>query len=157
MPALKSWKPLVLGAACVALGAVAGLGAAPTPNPAAHPVMTVYKSPTCGCCTKWIDHLRAAGFPVTARDTSDLDAVKARYGVPRKLISCHTAIVRGYVIEGHVPADLIARLLAERPRIAGLAVPGMPANSPGMDLPSSERYDVVAFDRTGVTSVYATR
>ncbi len=153
MLARTLWKPLALGAACVALAAVAGLRAAPTPGPE----VTVYKSPTCGCCRKWVEHLRAAGFSVTAHDTSDLDAVRARYGVPRKLVACHTAVVQGYVIEGHVPADLIARLLKERPKVAGLAVPGMPASAPGMDMPSPARYDVLTFDRTGATSRYATR
>ena len=153
MLARTLWTPLALGAACVALAAVAGLRAAPTPGPE----ITVYKSPTCGCCRKWVEHLRAAGFSVTAHDTSDLDADRARYGVPRKLIACHTAVVQSYVIEGHVPADLILRLLKERPRVAGIAVPGMPENAPGMDLPSSAPYDVLTFDRTGRTTVYATR
>src|SRR5881628_3724125 len=152
MPASRSWKPLVLGAACVTLGAVARPGAAPAPNP----VITVYKSPTCGCCKKWVEHVRAAGFVVAVRDTADLDAIAARHGVPKNLTACHTAVVQGYVIEGHVPADLITRLLKERPRVAGLAVPGMPANSPGMDQPSSAPYEVLTFDRAGATSVYAT-
>jgi len=156
MLARKSWRRLVLGTVCAALGAVAGLSAAPAPP---GPQITVYKSPTCGCCKKWVEHLQAAGFQVTARDTSDLDAVMIRYAVPHDLGACHTAVVQGYVIEGHAPADLIARLLKERPKVAGLAVPGMPPASPGMDVssPGAGRYDVLTFDRAGHTAVYATR
>lgn len=153
MLARTLWKPLALGAACVTVAFFGGRRATATPGPE----ITVYKSPTCGCCRKWVEHLRSAGFEVAGRDTSDLDAIRTRYGVPGTLAACHTAVVQGYVIEGHVPADLIARLLKERPRVAGLAVPGMPANAPGMDMPSPVRYDVLAFDRRGRTSVYATR
>lgn len=108
----------------------------------------VYKTPTCGCCTKWIDHLREAGFDVEATDLADLTEFKASNGVPRTMTSCHTATVEGYVIEGHVPASDITRLLAERPKIAGLTVPGMPMGSPGMehsDPSRHEAYDVLAF------------
>ncbi|MGH7427084.1 MAG: DUF411 domain-containing protein [Candidatus Methylomirabilaceae bacterium] len=138
---------------------VAGLTAAallrhPVP---AGPVVTVYKSPTCGCCTKWIEHLRAAGFTVEAHDTDDLASVMANFGVPSSLGSCHTGEVGGYVIEGHVPADLIKKALAEHPAILGLAVPGMPIGSPGMEGSRAERYNVIAFDRQGKTSVYARR
>ncbi len=155
------WKRFALGVGGTALGAIVGFGVTPA-APAARaasrgPAITVYKNPTCGCCKKWIAHLEAAGFPVTARDTSDLEAVRMRYAVPANLTACHTALVQGYVIEGHVPADLIARLLATRPKVAGLAVPGMPPSSPGMDLPSGEHYEVVMFDRAGKTAVYATR
>ena len=101
-------------------------------------------------------HLRAKGFPVEARDTRDLGAVKRAHGVPPEVASCHTAVVEGYVVEGHVPADVIDRLLRERPAVAGLAVPGMPIGSPGMESPGRppERYQVLAFDRTGKTTVY---
>lgn len=112
----------------------------------------VYKTPTCGCCTLWIDHLRASGFEVKATDMPDLSTLKAMNGVPNELSSCHTATVDGYVIEGHVPASDITRLLAERPKIAGLAVPGMPMGSPGMEHPDSRRheaYDVIAFGGQG--------
>ena len=139
--------------------AIAGLAAtALLRNPApAGPVVTVYKNPTCGCCTQWVEHLRAAGFTVVAHDTDDLESVKTSFGVPSTLGTCHTAWVDRYVIEGHVPADLITKLLAEHPAVAGLAVPGMPAGSPGMEGPRSVRYDVLAFDRTGITSLYARR
>ncbi|MCA9509563.1 MAG: DUF411 domain-containing protein [Myxococcales bacterium] len=116
----------------------------------------VYKSPTCGCCTKWIEHLEANGFAVTATDVPDVDPVKQMNGVPAHLASCHTALVDGYVIEGHVPAADIRRLLATKPKVAGLAVPGMPMGSPGMEGPRSDRYDVVAFGAEGGTETFAT-
>lgn len=147
----NSWAVLGLVVAAAAVGRVA----LATPSP--KPEITVFKSPTCGCCRQWVEHARAAGFRVVAHDTTDLDGVMRRYGVPPRLSSCHTAVVGGYVIEGHVPADVISRLLRERPHVAGLAVPGMPASAPGMDLPSQARYDVVTFDRAGTTSVYTTR
>lgn len=104
-------------------------------------------------------HLRASGYPVKAEDVADVAPFKRRYGVPERLESCHTALVEGYVVEGHVPADLIDRLLRERPPAAGLAVPGMPAGSPGMDSPGQapEPYQVLIFDRSGKTEVYASR
>jgi hypothetical protein len=104
-------------------------------------------------------HLRSNGFPVTERNETDLAPVKRRLGVPTALESCHTALVEGYVLEGHVPADLIDRLLRERPKITGLAVPGMPVGSPGMESPGmkAERYQVLTFDRSGRTTVFATR
>ena len=101
----------------------------------------VYKTPTCGCCTKWIDHLREAGFNVEATDMPDLSSLKAMNGISIELSSCHTAIVEGYVLEGHVPASDVRRLLAERPKIAGLAVPGMPMGSPGMEHSDSSRHE----------------
>ena len=104
-------------------------------------------------------YLRANSFPVKAEDTEDLAAIKKKHGVPGNLQSCHTALVEGYVLEGHVPADLIDRLLRERPAIAGLAVPGMPSGSPGMESPgrAPEPYQVIAFERSGRTSVFASR
>lgn len=145
--------------AVVAAVAMVGGAAAALARPQAAPptVVTVYKSPTCGCCSKWVAHLRAAGFAVVAHDTGDVDAVAQAFGVPSRLTSCHTAKVGNYVIEGHVPADLIRKLLTERPNIAGLAVPGMVAGSPGMEGAGAEPYDVVAWDSSGKTSVYAHR
>ena len=116
----------------------------------------VYKTPTCGCCTKWIEHLEANGFRVEAKELPDLRGLKQTNGIPPRLGSCHTAIVEGYVIEGHVPAQDIARLLEERPAVAGLAVPGMPIGSPGMEGPNPERYEVLSFDSGGRTTVFAT-
>jgi hypothetical protein len=119
--------------------------------------VTVYKSPTCGCCSKWVDHLRAAGFTVVVHDTDNLDEVMTDFAVPRQLASCHTAKVGKYVVEGHVPADLIAKALREHPAIAGLAVPGMVTGSPGMEGGAAQHYDVVAWTAAGQTSVYARR
>lgn len=115
--------------------------------------IAVYKTPTCGCCTKWIEHLEAEGFDVEATDLSDLSELKATHGVPANLASCHTALVDGYVIEGHVPASDIARLLQDRPAVAGLAVPEMPLGSPGMEHPDPTRhqpYQVMSFGKDGV-------
>ncbi len=119
--------------------------------------VTVYKTPTCGCCRAWVDHLRAEGFRVETVDRDDLTMVKAVNAVPGQLQSCHTATVGGYVVEGHVPAGDIRRLLAERPPVAGVAVPGMPVGSPGMEVPGTpaDRYDVLSFDRSGSTAVFA--
>ena len=113
----------------------------------AWPTLTVSKDPSCGCCAAWADHVRRAGFPVEIVETADLDTVKKRLGVPVDLAACHTAEIDGYVIEGHVPATAIQRLLRERPNAAGLAVRGMPAGSPGMEAPGvqPETYDVVLF------------
>lgn len=116
---------------------------------AARPPMTVHKDPDCGCCNGWIVHLERAGFAVTAVDTRRMNAVKARLGVPSELASCHTAEIDGYVIEGHVPAAAIERLLAERPPARGLAVPGMPIGSPGMEGGEPETYDVLLFGPAG--------
>lgn len=148
----REWLRVALGGAAVAVatGTVPAFAAAPT-------AITVYKTPTCGCCKKWVEHLRANGFAPTTRDMPDLSEVKATFGVPAALQSCHTATVGSYVIEGHVPADLIHKMLRERPKIAGLAVPGMPMGSPGMEGGTPEHYDVVAFERSGKTRVYARR
>lgn len=126
--------------------AAATLAASPAMG-ALRPTVTVFKDPDCGCCAQWIEHLREAGFLVEAQDRSDLNAVKARLGVPAALASCHTAVIDGYVVEGHVPARSILRLLAERPRATGLAVPRMPIGSPGMEVPGAtpDVYDVVLF------------
>lgn len=125
---------------------------------AAEPTtVEVYKSPTCGCCVKWIEHLRAEGFAVRATDLDNLNELKASHGVPQQLQSCHTAVVNGYALEGHVPAADVRRLLQERPTIGGLAVAGMPIGSPGMEVPGTKAhaYDVIAFDKGGVTQVFA--
>jgi hypothetical protein len=135
---------------------VAAVNVAATPKPAsADSTVTVYKSPACGCCKSWVDHLRQTGFRVVAIDTNDLDAVKARHGVPNGLTSCHTGLVAGYVVEGHVPAEDVRRLLSQRPAIVGLAVPGMPVGSPGMEGAFKQRYDVLAFTRDGRSTVFA--
>lgn len=119
------------------------------------PTVLVYKSPTCGCCNGWIEHLEAAGFTVDARDIRDLMRVKVDAGVPTQLSSCHTALVDGYVVEGHVPAEHVKSLVANKPEIAGIAVPGMPIGSPGMEGPNPRPYQVYAFTRDGQPTVYA--
>ncbi|MBK8907858.1 MAG: DUF411 domain-containing protein [Rhodospirillales bacterium] len=119
-----------------------------------QPAVTVYKSPYCGCCEGWIEHMKARGYAVSSHDMLDLQSVKTSARVPAELESCHTAVVGGYALEGHVPADAVDRLLRERPDVAGLAVPGMPVGSPGMEGPNPETYDVMTFDKTGGTSVY---
>lgn len=120
------------------------------------PVVDVYKSPSCGCCNDWIKHLEAHGFKVRAHNTDDVVSHKYRLGVPPGHGSCHTAEVGGYVIEGHVPASEIKRLLRERPKARGLTVPGMPIGSPGMEQGSRrDPYEVLLIDRAGGTRVYA--
>jgi hypothetical protein len=118
-----------------------------TRSVAAGPIVTVTKDPNCGCCGDWVEHLRQAGFAVEVRDVPEVNRVKARLGVPSDLAACHTAEVSGYVIEGHVPASAIRRLLDEKPKAKGLAVAGMPVGSPGMEVPGAppDTYDVVLF------------
>ena len=111
--------------------------------------ITVHKDPNCGCCTGWVRHLQKNGFATNVDETSQIDAVKERLGVPDDLVSCHTAEIAGYVIEGHVPAQAIRRLLMEKPTAKGLAVPGMPVGSPGMEGGAPETYEVVLFGSAG--------
>jgi hypothetical protein len=119
--------------------------------------MMVYKDPACGCCEKWVGLMRAAGFETSVKDTTDMAAIKQRYHVGPALASCHTALVSGYVVEGHVPADLIRKMLQEKPKILGLSVPGMVTGSPGMEGAIREPYQVLSFDAAGKTTVYARR
>jgi hypothetical protein len=110
--------------------------------------VTVYRSPTCGCCGKWIDHLKQNNFKVEDNVTDEMDTIKAKYGVPKEMASCHTAIVDGYVVEGHVPAADIMKLLKTKPKVTGLAVPGMVTGSPGMEMGGRvDPYDVMSFDK----------
>jgi hypothetical protein len=119
------------------------------------PVIHIYKTPTCGCCGDWVDHVEQAGFRTEVQDLPNLTAIKQRTGVPQHLASCHTSLVGDYVVEGHVPASTIRRLLAEKPAIAGIAVPGMPIGSPGMEHGDhKDPYDVIAFTRDGRGMVY---
>lgn len=123
---------------------------------AAGEEVTMFKDPNCGCCGKWADHMRANGFQVKEIATREMGAVKRQAGVPQALGSCHTARVGGYIVEGHVPAADVKRMLAEKPAIAGLSAPGMPMGSPGMEGPyPADRYDVVSFDKAGNTTVFA--
>ncbi|MCP5298083.1 MAG: DUF411 domain-containing protein [Chromatiaceae bacterium] len=116
--------------------------------------IVVYKSPTCGCCGEWVEHMRDAGFTVDVEDRRDLVSIKQQMGVPRGMQSCHTAKVGDYFVEGHAPAGAVKRLLAEKPDIKGLAVPGMPMGSPGMDGPRRDPYDVMAVGKDGRAQVY---
>jgi hypothetical protein len=123
----------------------------------AGPMVEVFKTPTCGCCQNWVEHLRKSGFNVRTTDLNDLSEIKKSRGVPEQVQSCHTAVVGGYVVEGHVPASDIQRMLTEKPAIAGIAVGGMPTGSPGMDFPGvkAQPYNVMSFDKNGATRVFA--
>jgi hypothetical protein len=127
---------------------------APPAGATDRPRVVVWKDASCGCCNGWVDHMRQSGFPVTAQDSGNMAAVKKARGVPEALQSCHTAVIDGYVIEGHVPASDIMRLITDRPEAKGLAVPGMPASAPGMDQPG-EPYTVVLFGAPTGDRVYA--
>ncbi|MBK7326090.1 MAG: DUF411 domain-containing protein [Propionivibrio sp.] len=119
------------------------------------PTVQVYKSPQCGCCEKWVDHMKSAGFKVIAHDTNTVAEHKTRLGVPLAMGSCHTAEVGGYFVEGHVPAGDVKKLLAEKPQAKGLGVPGMPASSPGMDDGSKTPYEVLLVGKDGSTTTFA--
>jgi hypothetical protein len=147
----------VLGALGLAVigsaGALWGLGFFSS-NQAVAATLRVYKSPSCSCCNGWISHMRRNGFIVVVKNSFDLDRIKTANGITDDLESCHTAFVSKYVIEGHVPAMSIKRLLQERPKVKGLAVPGMPLGSPGMEGPDKEQYDVLAFRTSGAIEVF---
>jgi hypothetical protein len=151
------YRALARFAGVILIVSLVSASAPPPPAPATVAgTVTVFKDPNCGCCKNWIEHLREHAFTVVAKDTSDMGAVKRTAGVPQRLYSCHTAFVDGYVIEGHVPAADIQRLLKEKTKVAGIAVAGMPAGSPGMEVPGRvDRYDVTAFKRDGSTRVFA--
>lgn len=137
----------------VSLVAAAGL----RPFAQSGAAVQVYKDPTCGCCALWVEHLRKAGFTATVTDVEDMTALKTKHGVPPRARSCHTAVTGDYVIEGHVPAADVQRLLKERPSVVGIGVPGMPIGSPGMEVAGvkPQPYDVLAFDKAGQTTVFA--
>jgi hypothetical protein len=152
---LKRFPLRLGGLAVVAVMTTASAPSSPEPAPAAVTV-TVFKDRNCGCCKEWVEHLKKHAFAVVARDTSDVTSVKRTARVPEGLYSCHTAFVNGYVVEGHVPAADIQRLLDEKPKIAGLAVPGMPVGSPGMEYGDrKDPYNVMAFTRDGGSTVFA--
>lgn len=161
----KSWKAAVAPVVLVAgLAAACGTGEPPVEQRvalanAATQEMVVYKTATCGCCKAWVDHMREAGFTVQAVDVeyAELLEKKRTHGVATGTESCHTAVIDGYVVEGHVPADVVARMLRERPDVAGLAVPGMPMGSPGMEGPVKQAYDILALEKDGSTRVYESR
>ena len=142
-----------LGHAIAAIGLIVSMPLS-APLSAAGPQVTVYKTRTCGCCAKWVQHLSDNGFEVTVQDVANTAEYRQKFGVPEKLASCHTAVVKGYAIEGHVPAGDIKRVLKTASKAKGLAAPGMPAGSPGMEGPRSDAYSVVLFDAQGNTTVY---
>ena len=118
--------------------------------------MVVYRSPTCGCCAGWADHMEEAGFQTTHQVVDDMATIKEQHNIPQELLSCHTTLVDGYIVEGHVPTEAVQRLLSERPNIAGIAVPGMPLGTPGMEANGiQEPYTVYAFDEQGQISTFA--
>lgn len=157
--ALASAGTAILSHGAHAADAMRAAGAMVAPEPVAPlPPMTVYKSPSCGCCTEWVKHVKGAGFTVKVVDMEDLSRIKADAGVPGAMESCHTALVGAYVVEGHVPADLVKQVLTDKPKFLGLAVPGMVVGSPGMEQGNQKQpYSVLAFTRDGKTSVFARR
>lgn len=142
-------KPITVLLTLFALGAAVNLPAS------AADAVDVYKSPYCGCCEKWVEHLQQAGFAVRTHDVNDVPAARQRLGMPERLGSCHTAKVAGYVVEGHVPAADIQRLLKEKPKALGLAVPSMPPGSPGMESPKPVPYNTLLVQAGGATTVFA--
>ena len=146
-------KKSLFAAMVICMAVISAVAAAQRPQ---LPVVEVFKSPDCGCCANWVKHLEANGFKTKVTNTEAIDEVKTRMNVPKKVHSCHTAVVDGYVLEGHVPAADVKRMLKDRPAVVGLAVPGMPMGSPGMEVGSTvQRYDVVTFDKQGATRVFA--
>ena len=119
--------------------------------------LVVYKEATCPCCNAWVDYMRSNGFRVVTYNVTDLDAVKQKHNIASNLQSCHTTEVGGYFVEGHVPVDLVRKLLAERPRIAGITVPGMPVGSPGMEVGPPEAYDILSVDSAGRTAIFGSK
>lgn len=148
---MKKWIFLIL-VSIASPNAFASTPAAPQAKALTR--IVVYKSPTCGCCGKWEDHLRASGFAVESKLTEAMNLKRTELGVPQKLQSCHTAVVEGYVVEGHVPAASIKKLLKSKSKVKGIAVPGMPIGSPGMEGPNPEKYEVVSFGADGKTKVF---
>jgi hypothetical protein len=149
-------RTLLIGIAGVLIVSSASLGQQPKSKPVP---MSVYKSPTCGCCSLWVDYMRKNGFDAKVQDVDNIGALKLKLGVREEFSSCHTTEVGGYIVEGHVPVEVVQRMLKERPKIAGIAVPGMPAGSPGMEVPGGRKdsYNIVAFTSDGKTTVYDRR
>ena len=145
------------GVAAAVLAGLLAIGASTASAQRQQPTVEVYKSPTCGCCAKWVTHLQQHGFTTRVTNVDDMTQVKSTNKVPGRLQSCHTATVDGYVLEGHVPASDVQRLLKERPAIRGLAVPGMPIGSPGMEVPNvkADAYKVMSFDGQGQVQVFS--
>ena len=155
MQTRREWLRLAGGALMV------GVPALTRAQASADNTLEVWKSPSCGCCGLWVAHMQQNGFTATVRDLNDVSPIKRKFGVPQALASCHTAVVNGVALEGHVPADVVRQLQKQRTthaHVVGLAVPGMPIGSPGMEQGSrQDKYDVIAFDKRGLTSVFASR
>jgi hypothetical protein len=152
----RDWLRLTLAGVATSALSRRALGDASAPKTR----LTVYKSPTCGCCANWVEYMKKNGFAVDAHDVGEelLNETKATAGVPVPLRSCHVALAGGYAFEGHIPADLVTKVLTEKPKALGLAVPGMPAGSPGMEMGGQHApYQVMAFDRQGKVWVFARR
>ena len=154
---MTSRRDFVAQASALALAALGARAGWARSVRAPGTAITVYKSASCGCCAKWGDHMRSSGFTPTVHDEENMDAIKDEMGVPQELRSCHTALLGRYLVEGHVPAADLHRLLTEEPALLGLAVPGMPQSAPGMAVPGDapEPYEVVAFAAHGKTTVFA--
>ena len=135
------------------LAAACALTIAPLAH-AAGPVIDVYKTATCGCCTAWVDHLKSNGFTVKAHNVADPGVIRAKFGISEQYGSCHTGVIGGYAVEGHVPAASIKKLLKEKPKASGIAVPGMPMGSPGMEGPRKEAYNVLLVAKDGSAKPY---
>ncbi len=153
MPTRREW----LAAAAAGIAVTLAAPREALARISARPMLRVRKNPGCGCCDKWVDHMKELGFDATVVEDPNIYEYKQKLGVPGELVSCHTAEVDGYVLEGHVPGDLVQRMLREMPKITGLAVGGMPMGSPGMEGLRKDPYDVVAFTKNGDTMVYARR
>jgi hypothetical protein len=149
-------RHFILAAAGVMLLAAGSTAGQQKPKPIP---IAVYKSPSCGCCAKWVEYMKARGFEPTVQDVENIGALKLKLGVRSEFSSCHTAEVGGYVVEGHVPVEAVQRMLKERPKIAGIAVPNMPAGSPGMEVPDGRKdpYNILAFTSDGKTTIYERR
>jgi hypothetical protein len=138
------------------VSALTAISALPVRAAPSAPEVQVFKSPSCGCCGAWIEHMRSAGFAVKVTEVTDTTAARKRLGLPERFGSCHTATIGAYVLEGHVPAADVKRLLATKPKALGLAVPGMPPSAPGMDVPGRrDPYQVLLVDASGKSSVFA--
>lgn len=147
---------LLLAIVALMVLAVEALWAGPAPGATQIPI-TVYKTPNCGCCALWAEHMQENGFAVEMKSVSETQTLRTQLGIPDHLASCHTAVVGDYWVEGHVPADLVSRLLAENPEhVEGIAAPGMPLGSPGMEAPNAPTYEVVTLDDRGDVEVYET-
>lgn len=153
----RAWVGIAVGGAAAALAGERWWRASNPRVVADATPITVYASPSCTCCHRWVPHLEDHGFLVTVEKVVDVTPIKRKLGVPQALWSCHTAMVATLAVEGHVPADLIQRALRERPRVAGLAAPGMPRGSPGMEGATKDTYEIVAFTVDGESDVYAVR